>query len=144
MFSNKLTTWLIIGLVIVLAVLMTNYWATHSTSQAADQSVIVATEWEGLARHLTAVGVVEYGAWWCNHCKAQEQMFGDAWQYVTSVESSTPDGRGQTETAKAADIRAYPTWIFPDGSRVEGVMTYAQLAEKSGYNEIDPVSATQN
>ena len=116
---------LIIVLVILIAAALVAGWYNYTRGQAQD--------WEGLAKHLTEQGVVEYGAFWCNHCKKQKEMFGSAFQYMTYIESSTPDGKGQTEAAKAANITGYPTWVFPDGSRVVGVMTYEQLAQKSRY-----------
>lgn len=133
MLSKKLSIWLVVGLVVALAILMVNLWPTDTVSRILGKPVATQADWEGLAKHLTEQGVVEYGAWWCNHCEQQKKMFGDAWQYITYIESSPPGAYGQTEAAKAAGIRAYPTWVFPDGSRVEGVMTYRQLSEKSGY-----------
>jgi len=118
---------LIIVLVILLAAALVAGWYNYSSAK-------VTPDYEGLAKHLTSQDVKMYGAFWCHICIKQEKLFGDAFQYITYIESSTPDGRGQTDAAKEANITQYPTWVFPDGSRVVGLMTYEQLSKKSNYS----------
>lgn len=86
-----------------------------------------------LAECLTEKGVVMYGAYWCPHCQNQKEMFGDAWEKVRSVECAVPGNpRAQTQECRDAGIEGYPTWVFPDGSRISGEMPLRKLAEKSG------------
>ena len=74
-----------------------------------------------------------YGAYWCSHCQEQERDFGDAFKFVTYVECADKSKGGlPTAACKAAGIEGYPTWIFADGSRVESVMSYDELAKKVG------------
>ena len=73
-----------------------------------------------------------YGAFWCPHCKAQKELFGDSWQFVTYVECSLPNEQGQTEFCRQMGIEGYPTWEFPDGSRQSGEVPFSQLSERSG------------
>ncbi len=86
-----------------------------------------------LAECLTQKGVKMYGAYWCPHCAAQKRDFGSAFSKVTYVECAIPgDNSAQTQACKDAGIKSYPTWIFPDGSRVSGEQSLADLAEKAG------------
>jgi len=119
---------LIIVLVVLLTTALVAGWYNYSSAQSKTQ------DWEGLAKHLTVKGVKMYGAYWCHVCIQQKKLFGDTFQYVTYVESSTPDGKNLTDVAKVANITAFPTWIFPDGSRNVGLMTYDELANKSEYS----------
>ena len=89
---------------------------------------------DAFAQCLAAKNVLMYGAYWCPHCKDQKDEFGKSFQYVHYVECAIP-GRPpsvQTDACKLADIKKYPTWIFPDGERVEAVLPLAELAQKAG------------
>ena len=88
--------------------------------------------YDEFAKCLTEKGFKEYAAYWCPHCANQKKMFGDSFQYINSIECSTPDGRGQMQICKDAKIEGYPTWEFKDGSRLSGELTIEQLASKSG------------
>lgn len=86
-----------------------------------------------LAECLTEKGVKFYGAYWCPHCTAQKKMFGRAMSKVTYIECAIPgDPRAQTQACKDAKIEGYPTWVFPDDSRLSGEISLQRLAEKSG------------
>jgi hypothetical protein len=89
-------------------------------------------KYDDLAKCLTKSGAKMYGASWCPHCQDQKEMFGKSFSYVDYVECSTPDGMGQLEVCKAANITSYPTWVFPDGTRHSGPITVDQLALKAG------------
>lgn len=84
------------------------------------------------AQCLTDKGVRFYGTYWCPHCAAQKRLFGSSMKKVDYVECSTPDGKGQLQVCTDAGIQSYPTWVFPDGSRLSGEQSFAELAEKSG------------
>lgn len=85
-----------------------------------------------LATCLQSRGVRFYGAFWCPYCAKQKAMFGDAAGLLPYVECSNPDGRGQTQICIEQGIRKYPTWVFPDGTRVIERLSPQALAEKSG------------
>jgi hypothetical protein len=89
-------------------------------------------KYDDLAQCLTSKGTKMYGAYWCTHCKEQKEMFGKSWEFIDYVECSTPDGQGQLDVCKAANITSYPTWVFADGTRHSGPVTAEQLAEKAG------------
>lgn len=77
-------------------------------------------------------GILFYGAFWCPHCQAQKALFGNAVDKLPYIECSTPDGNSQTPLCAEKGIRGYPTWVFPDGARLEEVLPLRALAERSG------------
>ena len=87
--------------------------------------------YDSLAKCLSEKGVKMYGAFWCTHCQNQKKAFGSSWQYIEYVECSTPDGKSQTGECSSAGIRGYPTWDFGNGTRLEGEVSFEQLAKKS-------------
>ncbi|MFZ2149611.1 MAG: hypothetical protein WAV15_00405 [Minisyncoccia bacterium] len=76
-------------------------------------------------------GAVFYGAFWCPHCQSQKKLFGSSQKLLPYVECSTADGRGQTQACIEKGITSYPTWEFADGSKLNGEIPLAQLAEKT-------------
>ncbi len=86
---------------------------------------------DSFAKCLQENGTKMYGAFWCPHCQRTRAMFGSAVQYVPYVECSTPDGQGQTQICKDKGVSSYPTWIFPDGSTLNGEHTLAEISQAS-------------
>lgn len=89
-------------------------------------------KYDGLAQCLKDKGVVFYGAFWCPHCAKTKALFGRSAKLLPYFECSTPDGQGQVQACKDKGVQSYPTWEFPDGSRLTGERTLQELAEKSG------------
>lgn len=58
-------------------------------------------------------------------------MFGKSAKLLPYVECSTPDGKSQLPICKEKDIKGYPTWIFADGSQLQGEQTLQVLADKT-------------
>lgn len=97
-------------------------------------------QYDEFASCLTEKGVKMYGAYWCPHCQNQKKTFGKSFKKATYIECAIPGNqRGQTQECIDAKIESYPTWEFPDKSRVTGEMSLEALAEKSGCS----LSATQ-
>ena len=86
-----------------------------------------------VATWLTDSGAKMYGAYWCPHCADQKEIFGNAFDEVEYIECSLPNRGGQTSACKEAGIKAYPTWEFADGTRVEAVLSLQELKEKSKF-----------
>lgn len=84
---------------------------------------------EALARCLTDKSVVMYGAYWCPHCQAQKKMFGDSFKYINYVECTK-----EIKKCEEKKIDGYPTWIFKDGKRAKGEVSFSDLAAKSSCN----------
>lgn len=87
--------------------------------------------YDTLATCLKEKQVVFYGAFWCPHCQATKAMFGKSVKLLPYVECSTPDGKSQLPVCTDAAITGYPTWVFPDGSRLSGEVDLETLAEKA-------------
>jgi len=77
---------------------------------------------------------VMYGAFYCEHCKEQKDLFGDSAQYLPYVECVEKGTRKVTDQCKALGIRRTPTWIFEQGGeRLEGkVLSLQELSQKTG------------
>ncbi len=120
------------GLLLVIGVglYVTTSKSTPSLGTSSTAS-IAASPVGQFAQCLKEKGVTFYGAFWCPHCKAQKQLFGDAAALLPYVECSTANGNAQTQFCIDKKITGYPTWEFADGSRLSGEQTFAQLAEKS-------------
>ena len=88
--------------------------------------------YDSFAKCIAQTDTKFYGAFWCPHCHNQKNDFGDAAQYLPYVECSLPDGSGQTKACIDNGIKNYPTWIFPDGSRLTGETPLATLSQKTG------------
>ena len=80
-----------------------------------------------LAECLTESGAHFYGAYWCPHCEEQRDMFGDAKDALPYIECEE-----NQEVCAAAGITGYPTWIFADGTVVQGGQSFEALAEYTG------------
>ncbi len=88
-------------------------------------------KYDTFAQCLADKGVIFYGAFWCPHCQATKRMFGASARLLPYVECSTPDAKGQLQKCTDIGVQSYPTWVFPDGSRLTGEQTLQALAEKS-------------
>jgi len=86
---------------------------------------------DALAQCLTDKGVKMYGAWYCPHCAAQKEAFGTAFHKVTYVECADTNTKAELQVCKDAGITGYPTWVFPDGTRLEGERRLTELASTS-------------
>lgn len=108
--------------------------AVFTLMAASCGSGVDVTRYDALAKHLTQTGAKMYGASWCSACNHQMGLFGKSAQYVDSVNCANEDG-SQNQVCQDANIRAYPTWEFGDGTRVEGTLTLIELANKSKFYE---------
>ena len=84
-----------------------------------------------LADHLSRLGFLFYGAWWCPACTQQKSFFGQqAVEKLPYVECERSEaGRQRCNQAR---IRAYPTWVR-GGERREGVLSLEELQRWSGF-----------
>ena len=86
-----------------------------------------------LAQHLSRIGVLYYGAWWCPHCHQQNALFGrEAVENLSYVECDRDGRNPQTQTCREADVAGYPTWEI-NGELYAGVQSLETLADLSGY-----------
>jgi len=105
---------------------------------------------DGLSNCLSEKDVKEYGAFWCPNCAKQEKMFGESHSilkqkgvYIECDPRCIKDDKGnlptacrgiegQAELCISKGIDKYPTWTFPDDTRLVGVQELDFLAQKAG------------
>ncbi len=81
-----------------------------------------------LAQCLSEKGAKMYGTTRCSHCNAQKEMFGyNAFQKVAFVDCDK-----NKNACWLAGVTGYPTWVFSDGTRLEGEQPLATLAQTAG------------
>jgi cyclophilin family peptidyl-prolyl cis-trans isomerase len=82
------------------------------------------------AKALTQAGVKYYSAAWCSSCTAQKQLFQDGAEFLPNIEAANPD-HSLNAVGTAANIQNFPTWEFPDHTRLEGYQTLATISQRS-------------
>ena len=89
-----------------------------------------------LTQHLLTIGARFYGAWTSPACFKQMNLFGkQAGGELPYVKCLKPKQlQEQAEACNEAEIRAYPTWVLPDGRRKVGVQSLEALSLWSGLN----------
>ncbi len=91
----------------------------------------VPGKYDSFTECLKDKGAVFYGAFWCSHCQATKKLFGSSQKSLPYVECSTSNGQAMIQQCVDKKIDGYPTWEFADGSRLNGEIPLAQLAEKT-------------
>jgi hypothetical protein len=84
------------------------------------------------AKCLSAKGATMYGAFWCPHCADQKEMFGSSFTYAPYIECGIKGSQTPAQVCTDANVKHYPTWVFADGSRVEGAHSLEFLSEQTG------------
>jgi thiol-disulfide isomerase/thioredoxin len=88
-------------------------------------------KYDKLAQCIADSGTKFYGAFWCPHCQATKAMFGKSAKLLPYIECSTADGKNQLPVCTEKEVKGYPTWVFPDESRLSGEQTLQTLADKT-------------
>lgn len=83
------------------------------------------------AKALTDSGTRFFGAAWCQFCTDQKELFEDGSKFLPFIEVTNSD-RSPNQVATDESITEYPTWEFPDGTRLTGVQSLATLASRAG------------
>ena len=81
---------------------------------------------KALSLELKAKGALFYGAWWCPACHKQKELFGEAGATTLPYVECDKTEAGR-QRCKAAEIKAYPTWVMKDKSRLVGVQSLEEL-----------------
>ena len=85
-----------------------------------------------LARHLTSMHAVMYGAYWCPHCQAQKEMFSAAASMLPYVECDPSGSGARPDLCERAEVKSFPTWVIGD-QRLVGTQPLDALARASGF-----------
>lgn len=121
MQNNKtVIIWSIVGIIVLVGVLGFAKMADNAPGKLDD-----------FAACLGEKGAKFYGAFWCPHCQKQKALFGKSVKLLPYIECSAADGKSQLPICKEKEIKGYPTWIFTDGSRLDGEIPLETLAEKT-------------
>ncbi|NOX56387.1 MAG: peptidylprolyl isomerase, partial [Planctomycetes bacterium] len=92
---------------------------------------VVAPDLVAFAQALTNAGAKLYGASWDAFTTSQRQLFEDGAPWLPFIEVTNPD-HTPNAIAAANNIQITPTWIFADGTRLEGVQTLEAISQASG------------
>lgn len=116
-------------LVIIILITLTFLLAGCSSVKYTTESL------DKLATCLADNNVKEYGAFWCPNCAEQKKLFGSSYTIIMDkgvyVECDPRGENSKAELCLEKEIQKYPTWDFPDGSRVVGVIELEELANKA-------------
>lgn len=82
---------------------------------------------DGFAQCLAEKQITMYGAEWCPHCQNEKKAFGASFRLVPYIECPAEPAR-----CLSAGVNGYPTWIFPDGKKLEGEQGLLKLSQESG------------
>lgn len=113
--------------ILVLAVLFTAASFIFYLATGNKKEGVRINRLDAFAECLRGQGIVMYGADWCPHCQNEKRAFGDSFRLLNYVECPK-----QPQRCLAAGVRGYPTWIFPDGRKLEGEQGIEKLAKESG------------
>ncbi|OSX68599.1 hypothetical protein BU14_2518s0001, partial [Porphyra umbilicalis] len=80
-----------------------------------------------LAKRLEEQGATMFGAYWCSHCYAQKQLFGEeAFARIRYVECAKDGAQSQSSLCREKKVPGYPTWEI-NGALYPGEMDLADL-----------------
>ena len=116
------TRYIMIAIVIIIAFAAAYYFLWYKHTSRLD----------AFAKCLTAKQAKMYGAFWCPHCEEQKEMFGSSFQYAPYIECGIKGEKGIEPVCTQAGIKRFPTWIFADGTRVEGEHELQFLGDQTG------------
>ena len=90
------------------------------------------TRMDAFAQCLSSKGAKMYGAYWCPHCADQKELFGSSFQYAPYIECGIKGSRNEAQFCVDAGVKRFPTWVFADGTRVEGAHSLEFLGQVTG------------
>lgn len=113
--KNNKTTPIVVVIIVVIAAA---YFLTKSNDPE---------KYDDFAKCLTEKGISMGGTDWCPHCKEQKKRFGASFKYIDYHNCDN-----EKEWCISHGVRAYPTWVFPDGVTHTGTQKLGSLATLSG------------
>jgi hypothetical protein len=106
----------------IVAIFVVGYYFAHKRNARLD----------AFAKCLTEKHAKMYGAFWCPHCQDQKDKFGSSFEFAPYIECGIKGSQAIAAVCTDAGIKRFPTWIFPDGTRVEGAHELEFLGEETG------------
>lgn len=83
--------------------------------------------YSSFASCLTQKGLVMYGTKTCPNCAKQKELFGESVSELTLIDCDE-----DVALCQEKNIRGYPTWEFPDGRMISGVIPLEYFAQQTG------------
>lgn len=83
--------------------------------------------YDDFAKCLTGKGMEMYGKNSCSYCQKEKNNFGGSFKFINYIECSADPKKCIEKGANRL-----PTWIFPDGRKLEGLQGPEKLSEESG------------
>src|SRR3990170_4567061 len=114
--------------IIVVVVLFSSFFIQSKELSARSNDTFQV----GLSKHLRKIGAAMYGTYWCPHCNAQKELFGEAFNHIKYVECDSRGDRANPALCAEKGIRRYPTWEIK-GRFYLGAKSLQELSELSGY-----------
>lgn len=111
-------------LTVITAIIVFSILGVLIKSSVSAQSL--GTYQSDLARCLTAKGVKMYGTLSCPSCQKQKDLFGDSVRYINFIDCDR-----YPALCKSKNIRGYPTWEFPNGEMLSGIIPLSYFAKKT-------------
>lgn len=87
---------------------------------------------DNFVKCLNESGVKLYGASWDGHTQNQKAIFEEAIKYLSYIECIEPETKQMTFKCQVAEIKAFPTWEFPEGKRKIGEISLGEIESLSG------------
>lgn len=115
--TKKYLTWLIVLIVII----SIPSWLLYNNPKKPGK-------YDDFALCLEEVGAKFYGAFWCSNCGEQKRLFGKSQRLLPYIECDERGADAKPQLCKEMGINAYPTWIFNDTNRLQGVQSLSTLA----------------
>jgi len=107
------------------------YWSASQAEGELTPEGEPGDDLVAFAKALAATTTKFYGADWCRFCSDQKRLFEDGAKYLPYIDVTNPD-RTPKQIATDNNITTYPTWVFPDGSRLTGSQPLATISQRSG------------
>jgi glutaredoxin len=121
MNSRIITVFIVVAVLAVAGGII--FFKNFQGATIQDPNLESAAKWIG--SH--AVVYVQAG---CSHCKDQEDLFGDNWKYINSIDCISSSENQQICTN--VGIEYTPTWVI-NGQKYVGVQTIDELKKLTGY-----------
>lgn len=116
--------WLLVASILVFALALGMIWYLYFRPLRS------SPELDAFAACLTENKVVMYGAVWCPHCGEQKRDFGTAFRLIEYVECGDPNVF--KEICQPKGIEGFPTWVYPDGTKLSGRQPLMAIGEPVG------------
>ncbi len=130
--QNLIPLLVIISLLVIVTTIYLNQASIREFLTASIMQLNIDSPLEDFAQCLREKGVKFYGASWDGHTQNQKAMFGKTVESLPFIECMKEEKEEMSPECQEAEIKAFPTWEFPDGKKIIGETFLKNLSELSG------------